>query len=141
MLVGGYAGKILRVNLAEKTVRFESLSEEKAKKFIGGVGLAAKIIWDETTADTDPFSSENPLIFMVGPLTGTIAPSSSRYIVAAISPLTNIWGQAHAGGTWAYQLKHAGLDGIVIKGKAKNPTYLWINDENCLLYTSDAADE
>lgn len=127
-MFGGYTGKILWVDLSKQKIRSVNLDEGTAEKYIGGVGLAAKILWDETTVYTSPFSPENPLLFMVGPLTGTMVPSSSHCTIAAISPLTNIWGQAHVGGTWPDELKKAGFDGIVIRGIAKKPTYLWIKD-------------
>lgn len=127
-MIGGYTGRILGVNLTKRKLRIETLDEGFAKKYIGGVGFAAKILWDETTASTRPLSPENVLVFMTGPLTGTKAPSSSRYIVAAISPLTGIWGEAHAGGIFGWELKHAGFDGIILKGMAESHIYLWIND-------------
>lgn len=127
-MVSNYTRKILWVDLTRGRVESQDLDKEAARKFVGGAGLAAKILWDETKADTQPFSEENPLIFMIGPLSGTAVPSSSRHTVAAISPLTNIWGEAHAGGTWAYALAHTPFMGIVIKGKAKKPVYLWINN-------------
>jgi len=126
----GYSGRILRVDLTAMDFCTEELNDEIARKYIGGSGLAAKMLWDETTADTDPLSSENRLIFMTGPLTGTPTPSSSRFTACAISPLTNIWGEAHCGGTWGDELKHAGLDGVVIQGKASRPACLWIDDEH-----------
>ena len=126
-MAGGYTGKILWVDLSKEEVTIKDLDMGMARKYIGGVGFAAKLLWDETNAETEPLSAENPLIFMTGPLTG-IVPSSSRYTVAAISPLTNIWGEAHAGGRWAAELKKAGFDGIVVKGKSKKPVYLWVRD-------------
>jgi aldehyde:ferredoxin oxidoreductase len=81
--------KVLWVDLTEGKIEARDYGEEIVKKYIGGAGLAAKILWDETTADTDPFAPENLLIFMAGPLTGRVR-QSSRYIVAGISPLTNI---------------------------------------------------
>jgi aldehyde:ferredoxin oxidoreductase len=127
-MLKGYNGKILRLDLSTGDMDFEYLDEATARKYIGGVGLAAKILWDETTPDTDPLSPENELVFMTGPLTGSILPKSSRYIVAGISPLTGIWGQAHAGGYFADELRHAGVDGIVVKGQSSKPVYLWIKD-------------
>ena len=124
----GYRAKILRLYLSGGGMEFEYFDEQTARKYIGGVGLAAKILWDETTSRTAPLSSDSELIFMTGPLTGSIMPKSSRYIVAGISPLTGIWGQAHAGGSFADELKHAGIDGIVVRGRANKPVYLWIND-------------
>jgi len=112
--------EILWVDLTEGKIEARDYGEEIMKKYIGGAGLAAKILWDETSANTDPFAPENLLVFMTGPLTGIVR-QSSRYIVAGISPLTNIWGRAHSGGDWAVELRHAGFMGIVI---------------SCLLYTS-----
>ncbi|MFC2047837.1 aldehyde ferredoxin oxidoreductase family protein [Chloroflexota bacterium] len=123
-----YLRKILRVDLSEGTIAIEELDEKTLRSYIGGSGLAAKIIWDETTADTEPLSEENVLTFMIGPLTGTPVPMGNRYSVAAISPLTGIWGEAHAGGTWGYTLGHTPYMGIVFKGQAKRPVYLWIDD-------------
>src|SRR4030042_4496300 len=106
---GGYAGKILRVDLTRENISIEDLIEETARQYIGGGGLAAKIVWDETTGNTEPLSPQNPLVFFTGPLTGTDAPGSSRYIVGALSPLTGIWGQAHSGGSWGDELKRTGF--------------------------------
>ncbi len=123
-----YTSKILRVDLTDKRIISQDLDQETARKFIGGAGLAAKLLWDETDAGTDPLSPQNLLMFMIGPLTGTPVPSSSRYIVAGLSPLTNIWGMATAGGFWAHELKLTGFDGIVFSGKAERPVYLWVHD-------------
>ena len=127
-MLKGYNGKILRLDLTTGSIDYEHPDEPTARKYIGGVGLAAKILWDETTPATAPLSPENELVFMTGPLTGSILPKSSRYIVAGISPLTGIWGQAHAGGSFADELRHAGFDGIVVKGQSSKPVYLWINN-------------
>ncbi|MFC1930308.1 aldehyde ferredoxin oxidoreductase family protein [Chloroflexota bacterium] len=130
-MLGGYTGKILKVDLSNRGFEVEDFDENTARKYLGGEGFAAKILWETTTSNTDPLSPENHLIFMTGPLTGSIVPSSSRYIVAALSPLTNIWGAAHSGGNWAAWLKRAGFDGIVFTGKSKSPVYLWIHDQEC----------
>jgi|Deesub1362B_J571_1020462.scaffolds.fasta_scaffold00041_22 aldehyde:ferredoxin oxidoreductase len=121
-------GKILRVDLRNGEIKEEELEEEVAKKFIGGSGLAAKIIYDELSSDVDPLSPENLLIFMTGPLVGVKVPNSGRHAVCAKSPLTGIWGEANSGGTWGVELKKAGYDGIVVKGKAEKPVYLWIHE-------------
>jgi aldehyde:ferredoxin oxidoreductase len=126
-LVGSYNAELLWVDLTEGRIEVRNLDEEVMRKYVGGAGLAAKVLWDETTADTEPFSPENPLIFMVGPLTGLVR-QSSRHIVAGISPLTGIFGRAHSGGNWANELRHAGFMGIVIKGEAEKPVYLWLNN-------------
>ncbi|MBI2958531.1 MAG: aldehyde ferredoxin oxidoreductase family protein [Chloroflexi bacterium] len=128
MIAGGYAGRILEVDLARKELHTSRPDEETLRKYIGGTGLAAKMLWDETTKDIAPLSPEAPLLFMIGPLTGTAMPFSSRYTVAGISPLTGIWGESHSGGDWPDELKHAGFDGIVLRGKADRPVYLWLHD-------------
>jgi len=133
VMYGGYTGKILWVDLKSGKCQTRSLTEELAVKWVGGAGLAAKIVWDETTATTEPFSADNPLVFMTGPVTGTRVPSSGRWVVAAISPLTDIWGQAHAGGTWGYSLKLAGWDGVVVTGIPSKPAYIWIDGDEVAL--------
>ena len=115
--------QILWVDLTKGTTEVREPGEEVMRKYIGGAGLAAKILWEETSADTEPFAPENLLIFMTGPLTGVVQ-QSSRHIVAGLSPLTNIWGRAHSGGSWADKLRRSGFMGIVIKGKAQKPVYL-----------------
>lgn len=127
-MLKGYNGKIVRVDLTTEKVGYENIDADTARKYIGGVGFAARILWDETTRETAPLSPENLLMFMTGPLTGTVVPKSSRYIVAGISPLTGIWGQAHAGGSFADELRHAGFDGIVVKGQSNRPVYLWLHN-------------
>ena len=109
-MVKGDRGKVVRVDLSTQAITYDYVDEVTARKYVGGSGLAAKILWDETTPNTHPLSPENLLMFMTGPLTGTIVPSSSRYVVAGISPLTGIWGKATVGGKLAYELRHGGFD-------------------------------
>jgi len=78
--------------------------------------------------EVNPLDSENRLVFITGPLTGTPTPLCSRYTVCAKSPLTTIWGEAHGSGFWGPELKAAGLDGIILDGKADKPVYLWIKN-------------
>lgn len=122
----GYMNRLAYVDLSRSTVDLRELPEEDAKKYVGGSGLAAKILYDETDGGTQPLGPDNRLIFMTGPFTGTRALSSSRYVVAAKSPLTGLFGESTSGGSWAEVLKRSGVDGIVIRGKASNPSYLWI---------------
>lgn len=125
----GYMGKLLRVDLTERRTWVEELDPETARKYIGGSGLAAKYLYEETDAGTDPLGPENLLIFMTGPFTSTIVPNSGRHAVVAKSPLTGIWGEGDVGGTWGVMLKRAGYDGILVKGKASEPVYLWVHEE------------
>ncbi len=129
-MLGGYKGRILRVNLTDLRVSVEPLKEEYVKKFLGGTGIAAKILYDELDPHVDPLSPSNKLVFMTGPLTGTLAPGCGRFVIASKSPLTGIWGESGSAGYWGPELKFAGYDGIIFDGKAENPTYLWLNNEN-----------
>jgi len=126
--VKGYAGKLLHVNLTKQESQVEGLTEHEARMFIGGSGLAAKRLWEMTGNETAPLGSENVLIFMTGPLTGTKVPLSGRHEVAAKSPLTGVYGECDVGGRWGTELKKAGFDGVVITGKSARHTYLWINE-------------
>ncbi|MFX1339399.1 MAG: aldehyde ferredoxin oxidoreductase family protein, partial [Promethearchaeota archaeon] len=130
----GYNGKIAYVNLSEEKFEIKDLDPQIAKDYLGGTGLSAKIIYDllsdadYKTLKSDPLSEINPIIFATGPITGTLRPSSGRYSVSAISPLTKIWGEGTSGGTFCISLRNSGFDAIVITGKAKSPTYLYVHD-------------
>ena len=123
----GYTGTVLQVDLSQRKIESVPLAEKLAEDYIGGVGIAAALIDESLIADLDPLDERNPLVFMTGPLTGTPVPWSGRHCVATISPLTGIWGEAYAGGTWGRELKRAGFDGIVVTGKAERPVYLKIS--------------
>ncbi|MGB5985233.1 MAG: aldehyde ferredoxin oxidoreductase family protein [Desulfobacterales bacterium] len=132
MYHGGYTGKILRINLTEKTYGVEALPLETAIQFIGGAGTAIKVLFDELRPKTDPLGPENKLIFSAGPFTGTSVPCASRMAVATKSPLTHAAGMALSGGYFPAEMKFAGYDMIIIEGRAQTPTYLWIrNNEVC----------
>ena len=124
----GYMGKILRVDLTKGRVEAEKLDEKLARKFIGGSGLATKILSDETGAKTDPLGPENRLIFMTGPFAATPVITSGRHHMVTKSPLTGAYTESDSGGTWGPYLKRAGFDGIVVTGKASKPVYLWVTD-------------
>ncbi len=125
----GYTGKILYVDLSKRTIETRSVSEAIAEDYIGGVGLATKIIADGAQNWQDPFAAGNPLIIMNGPITGTIIPWSGRHCVAALSPLTGMFGEAYAGGMFARELKRAGYDGIVVTGTSDRLVYLRVQDD------------
>jgi len=125
----GFAGKILRVNLTKGTYRVEDYPEGWMREYLGGNGVAARILFDELKPGVDPLSPDNILIIGTGALTGTFFPSSGRWGAWFKSPLTTaIWGEAHSGGTWGPELKYAGFDLIVFYGKAEKPVYLFIDD-------------
>ncbi|MCX5887144.1 MAG: aldehyde ferredoxin oxidoreductase, partial [Proteobacteria bacterium] len=125
----GYTGTFLKIDLTRRKIESTPLSEKLAEDYIGGVGLASKVISEAVRPETDGLDEGNSLVFMTGPLTGTIVPWSGRHCVAAISPLTGMWGEAYAGGTWGRELKKAGFDGIVLTGKADRPVYLKITNQ------------
>jgi len=122
-------GKILRVDLSREKIRIEELKFEDIDLFIGGSGLAAKIIYTEVDPKIDPFDKGNKIVCMTGPLTGTIVPGGNKTTIAAKSPLTNAWGEAHLGGFWGPELKFAGYDGIIVEGRASSPVYIFIHDD------------
>jgi len=128
-MLGGYTGKILKVNLTKRKTYVEKLDEEVARKFIGGKGLGAKILYDSVKPGIDPLSPENLLIFASGPLTATLAPTSGRWAVVTKSPLTNIFLDSQVGGYFGAVMKFAGFDCIIVEGKADTPVYLWVPDE------------
>lgn len=124
----GWVGKLLRVNLANKTIKEEPLNFEDAKLYLGARGLGTKIFMNEVDPRVEPLSPDNKLIFLTGPLTGTLASSAGRYEVVTKAPLTGTIGASNSGGHFGPELKFAGYDGIIFEGKAENPVYLYINN-------------
>lgn len=130
MYSGGYAGKLLRINLTDKTYREEPVSEALARDYMGGAGFGIKYLFDEVKPDTDPLGPDNKLIFAVGPFTGAGVPCSSRMSVTGKSPLTGAVGMALSGGQFPAEMKYAGWDGIIVEGKADQPVYVAITGTN-----------
>ncbi|MEM1889654.1 MAG: aldehyde ferredoxin oxidoreductase family protein [Pyrobaculum sp.] len=127
--MAGWQGRVLRVNLTKKKAVTQALDASIAKTFIGGRGLAAKLLWDELPPGVDPLSPYNKLIFATGPLTGLPGPNFGKMVVAAKSPLTGGYGDGNIG-TWvAVNLRKAGYDALIIEGRADRPIYLYIEGE------------
>ena len=124
----GYNGKILRVDLDRESITVEEPHETLYCRYIGGGTLALHYLLNELKPKSDPLGPENILVFTGSVISGTPATGLSRFSVAAKSPLTGAFGEAEAGGWWIPELKFAGYDAIVIKGKASRPVYLWIHD-------------
>ncbi|KKN13240.1 hypothetical protein LCGC14_1008310 [marine sediment metagenome] len=130
----GYNGKIAYIDLTSLNVEVKDLDPKIAEDYLGGAGLSAKLTYDLLSEDDyqtlqkDSFSRVNPLIFATGPLTGTATPSSSRYCVTGISPLTGIWGESTSGGFFPIALKRSGYDAIIITGEADGPKFIYINN-------------
>ncbi len=125
----GWAGSILNVDLTNMKTSKEPLTKEFATSYIGGGGFGARILYDEVGPEVDPLEPENIIIIGSGPLGATTAPSGSRYELISKSPLTGILGRSNGGGFFGPEMKYAGYDLIVIRGKAEKPVYLWINAE------------
>ncbi len=124
----GYVGTILRVNLSKGKITEETLEENVARKFIGGRGLGAYILFNELNPGIDPLGPENKLVVATGVVTGIPFPGNSGFNVMAKSPLTGIWGESTAKGFFGPEMKSAGYDAIVIEGKAEKPVFLWVHD-------------
>lgn len=129
--MSGYCGKLLMVNLSDGTIGVQPLGEDMTDLYMGGSGLAAAIFYRMTRGDpgeVDPLGADNPLIFMTGPLTGSLLPATGRMVACARSPLTGAWGESNAGGFWGTELKRAGFDGVAVTGTSPEPVILHIED-------------
>jgi aldehyde:ferredoxin oxidoreductase len=124
----GYMGKLLRVNLSDRSIREEPVDWTTARAFLGGAGLGTAIINSEVPGSADPLGPENKLLFMTGPLTATLYPTTARYEVCTKSPLTGTWLATSSAGWWARDMKMTGYDGVIVEGKSEAPVYLWIDD-------------
>ena len=124
----GSWGRILRVDLTERRTWTEALDEETFRKRPGGRAMIAHYLLTELAPGTDPLGPDNLLVFAPGVLTGAPLSGASRHSVGARSPLTGAFGEAEVGGFWGAELKRAGWDGIVVRGAAATPVYLWIKD-------------
>ncbi len=127
--MGGWTGKILRVDLARGSVEVEPLNMAWARDFIGGRGLGARYLFAEMDPRVNALSPDNKLIFATGPLTGTNASCGARYMVVTKGALTGAITTSNSGGHWGPELKFAGYDMVIVEGKAPEPVYLWIYDD------------
>ena len=133
----GWTGKILRVNLTDKTVSVSPT--DPYKEYLGDMGIANKIMYDEVPAGTDPLSPENKIVFAVGPLTATGVPLAGRTTIASLSTYTTDHQvvDAHTGGMIGAAIKKAGWDAIVIEGASDEPVYLKIDDDDIEIKPAD----
>jgi len=135
----GYAGKILKVDLTNGQVS-EIPSGRYLPKYFGGRGLAAKLYWDEVTPEAGALEPENGLIFTTGPLTGTGAAMTSVGMCAGKAPMiypTPTYFCSSAAGAWAHEMKYSGYDAFIIKGKASQPVYLYVEDGHVEIKSAD----
>ena len=127
--MGGWVGKIARINLSTGKISVEDLPQKTAVDYLGGRGLGARILYDEVGPSVEPYSPDNLLIFTTGPLTGTKAPSSSRFSVTTKSPLTGTILDSNCGGKAGLRLKDAGYDALIISGKAAKPGCIIVDEK------------
>jgi len=124
----GYTGKIMHLDLTSGQINIEELGEAFYRKYMGGSALALYYLLKGIPPGVDPLGPENVLVLALSVLTGTAISGQSRMTTAAKSPLTGAIGDSQGGGYFPAELKFAGFDAIVIKGRAENPVYLWIHD-------------
>ena len=127
--MGGYKGKILRINLTDGKISTEPLNMELARKYLSGRGLGGKMCYDEVGPEVDPLSPENKIFISAGALTGSNAPTSGRYMVVTKAPLNGVIASSNSGGYWGAQMKFAGYDMVILEGKADKPQYITIYDD------------
>lgn len=124
----GYAGKIAFIDLTEGKVSVETLAEETARKYLGGKGLGAYLLYNRLKPGIDPYEPDNIILFLAGPLTGTDFPCAGRAAVVTKSPMTGTFLDSYAGGSFAACLRYAGFDGLMITGKASSPAFLVVDE-------------
>ena len=132
-----WQNKIARVNLTDGSITTEPLNRQWADDYLGARGLGSKYLWEEMDPAADPMGPDNVLIFATGPLTGTMASTSGRYVVVTKGPLTGAIACSNSGGKFGAELKYAGYDLLIIKGRAKKPVYLSIHNDKIELLPAD----
>ena len=124
----GYNGKIIHIDLTTKKIAVEKPDDNFYRSYMGGSCMGAYYLLKELKPAIDPLSPENIIVITPSIVTGIPSPGFSRFNVAARSPLTGGLGEGQAGGYWGAELKFSGFDAVLIKGKAKKPSYIYIND-------------
>jgi len=127
-MADGYIGKMLFVDLSEGKLKDEILDEKLRREFVGGYGIGARVVFSQQKPSVDALGPGNIFGIVTGPLTGSPAPSCSRYTIVGKSPLTGTWGDANSGGDFGPYLKFAGYDAVFFKGISEKPVYLLIED-------------
>ncbi|TFG94406.1 aldehyde ferredoxin oxidoreductase [Candidatus Thorarchaeota archaeon] len=127
-MIYGLGGEILWVDMTKGSIEKKPVDEDLVNKYLLGAGYLSKVLYDMIPAGTDPLGENNVLGIATGTLTGSMFPQASRHVVAALSPLTDVWGESHAAGFFGAELKFAGYDAIMFTGASKDPLYLNIED-------------
>jgi aldehyde:ferredoxin oxidoreductase len=123
------AFRLLEVDLGTGSWQGRVIAAPLVHDFLGGASLAARLLYRDLSPSLDPLSPPSPLLFMSGPLTGTAGPSVGRFVICAKSPATGMWAESNAGGFFGPELRMAGWDGLLLRGRAPEPVYLWIREE------------
>jgi len=126
----GYAGKQLRISLNNRKVTVENIDPKVLRRYLGGTGYGARILYDELKKGIDPLSKANKLIFATGPLSLNRIPGGGSVMVCFKSPLTNAWSESRCGTDFGPDLKRAGYDAVIIEDRSEKPVYIVINDED-----------
>ena len=119
----------LEIDLSRGSIEREATDQKTTELYLGGLGTNARILWDRVPPEVQPFDPENLLIFGTGLLTGTPAPGANRTIISTISPQTGLMAYSMMGGFFAPELKYAGYDKIIFRGKSPSLVYIWINND------------
>ncbi|HUK38237.1 MAG TPA: aldehyde ferredoxin oxidoreductase family protein [Methanomicrobiales archaeon] len=127
----GYADRILRVDLSNQTVSELPYRKEWKENLIGGRGLGVRLVFDRVDPKADALADGNAIVLAAGPLTGSGMPLGSRYSVVAKSPLTGTLASSSSGGFFGTELRRAGVDAVLVEGKARSPALLWIHGGAC----------
>lgn len=133
----GYMGRVLRIDLSTRQSSDYPWTDAERQLYLGGKIMAAKILYDSITQRIDPLAPENMLAITTGPLTGTGAPSSSRFNISTVSPLTGFLTSSNCGGNFGLYLKKAGYDGLIIVGKSERPVWVDIQDDEIAFHEAD----
>src|SRR5262245_52026323 len=123
-MTGGFAGKLLRLDLTSRTTEIEPIEDVVLRRYLGGGLLGVYYLMRETPPGMDPYDPAAPLLFLTSAMNGTSLSGANRYSAVAKSPLTGGFGETEAGGFWGPALKQAGFDAIIVTGRAARPNYL-----------------
>jgi aldehyde:ferredoxin oxidoreductase len=135
--IAGYHGRVLEIELTAGTARQKPLDPEIALNYLGGRGLAARVLYDTIDPACDPLGPDNAIVIAASPLIGTNAPTAGRGHMAFKSPLTGVIGTSNSGGTWGAAFKAAGFDVLVIKGASQSPVMIDVGPDRVEILPAD----
>ena len=119
---------ILKIDLTSGRMEPFTVPADWERDYLGGASLAARLLYSTLAPDLDALAPESPLLFLNGPLSGTLGPTVGRFVACGRSPATGLWAESNCGGFWGPELRFAGWDGVWVSGRAERPVYLWIHD-------------